>query len=60
MDKFKLKSADDAIRVNASDGAELKYWSKKFGVTKDDIRRAVKEGGDSLSAVKDYFDRKAK
>lgn len=60
MKKLTLNSADEAIRINASDGAELKYWSKKFGVNKDDIRRAVKEVGDSLSAVKDYFDRKAK
>jgi len=60
MKKLILNSADEAIRINASDGAELKYWSKKFGVNKDDIRRAVKEVGDSLSAVKDYFDRKAK
>jgi hypothetical protein len=60
MNKLTLKSADEAIRINASDGAELKYWSKKFGVNRDDIKRAVKEVGDSLSAVKDYFDRKAK
>jgi hypothetical protein len=57
MNKLTLKSADEAIRINASDGAELKYWSKKFGVTKDDIRRAVKEVGDSLSAVKKYLDK---
>lgn len=60
MDKFSVKNADDAIRINASDGAELKYWSKKFGVTRDDIRRAVKEEGDALSVVKKYFDRMKK
>jgi len=60
MKKPSLDNANEAIRINASDGAELKYWSRKFKVNKDDIRRAVKEAGDSLSAVKKYFELKGK
>ena len=56
MKKPSLDNANEAIRINASDGAELKYWSKKFNVNKDDIRRAVKEVGDSLSAVKRFLE----
>lgn len=60
MEKPNLSSANEAIRINASDGAELKYWSKKFKVNKDDIRRAVKQVGDSLSAVTKYLELEGK
>ncbi|MEX6663674.1 DUF3606 domain-containing protein [Pseudomonas sp. W2-17] len=41
--------------MNPDDGSELKYWSNKFGVTKQEILTAVGEVGDSSTAVTNYF-----
>lgn len=46
----------DAIRINIQDSTELKFWAKKFGVSTDEIRLAVNEAGDSLTAVKRHLD----
>lgn len=41
----------DEIRINVNDTFELKYWAKKFGVTPNELKSAVKAVGDSPSAV---------
>jgi len=41
----------DEIRVNVKDVGELKYWAKKFGVSRNEIKSAVKKAGDSLTAI---------
>lgn len=53
----KKKSADntDALIININDGFELSFWAVKFGVTKDEIRAAVRQVGNSLTAVKRHF-----
>jgi len=53
--KAKKVSGPDDIRIDPEDGSELKYWSNKFGVTKQDINVAVDKVGDSLTAVTSYF-----
>jgi hypothetical protein len=55
MEKQKITNGTDNIRINPADGSELKYWSKKFGVTKQEILTAVGEVGESLTAVTNYF-----
>jgi hypothetical protein len=55
MEKKKVVRGTDEIKINTGDGAELKYWSTKFGVRKVDIKTAVNEVGDSLTAVTNYF-----
>ena len=34
---------------------ELEYWSKKFGVTKEKLKEAVKAVGTSAAAVQKYL-----
>lgn len=41
----------DEIRINIKDSFELKYWSSKFGVSKDELKSVVKAVGDSLTTV---------
>jgi hypothetical protein len=55
MKKRKPLNGTDAIKINVGDGSELKYWAGKFGVTKVEIRLAVKEVGDSLTDVTQHF-----
>lgn len=55
MKKRKFVNGTDAIRINIKDSTELKYWAGKLGVSKVEIRLAVKEVGDSLTAVERHF-----
>jgi hypothetical protein len=41
----------DDIRINVQDSTELKYWSNKFGVSRDEVKSAVNAVGDSLTEV---------
>lgn len=45
----------DATRVNVSESWELDYWSKKFGVTKERLKEAVKAVGTSAAEVQKYL-----
>ena len=35
----------DATRVNTSEAYEVSYWSKKFGVSAEELKSAVKAVG---------------
>ena len=43
-DKTKTGQQDD-IRINVNQDHELRDWSKKFGVTHDELKAAVKAVG---------------
>jgi hypothetical protein len=51
MHQQKLTCGTDEIRINIQDTFELKYWCTKFGVSRDELRNAVKAAGDSLTTV---------
>jgi len=51
MEQHRYICGTDEIRVNAKDDSELEFWAKKFGVSKKEIKSAVKVAGDSLTAV---------
>jgi hypothetical protein len=55
MERRNVVRGTDDIKINAGDATELKYWSTKFRVSKNDILTAVSEVGDSLTAVTNYF-----
>jgi predicted RNase H-like HicB family nuclease len=46
-------SPQDASRINVHELYELEYWSKKFGVTTDQLKAAVSKVGVSVAAVED-------
>ncbi|MFJ3486471.1 DUF3606 domain-containing protein [Pseudomonas sp. NPDC090202] len=45
------KGNQDFIVINLDDKFEVLYWTKKFGVTHDILKRAVREVGSSSRAV---------
>ena len=49
-DKSK-SSGQDRQRINVNQDYELRDWSKKFGVTPDELKRAVAKVGDRASDV---------
>ncbi|MET3035864.1 DUF3606 domain-containing protein [Chryseobacterium sp. NRRL B-14859] len=54
-DDLSKKRPQDATKVNVNEDWELEYWSKKFGVTKDQLKNAVKAVGVSAAAVQKYL-----
>jgi hypothetical protein len=55
-DKTKTGSPDSDL-INASEYYELEYWSKKFGVTPEKIKSAIKAVGSSAKAVEAYLNK---
>jgi hypothetical protein len=48
----KTKSAgQDRTRINVNEDYELRDWAKKFGVTHEELKKAVKAVGTSATAV---------
>lgn len=45
----------DATRIDVNEEWELDQWSKKFGVTKEQLKQAVEAVGTSAAAVKKYL-----
>jgi len=50
-DNPKERGPQDRARVNMEQDYEVRWWSKKFGVTPDKLRAAVDEVGSSSAAV---------
>jgi hypothetical protein len=50
-DDRKKKGAQDRSRINTGEDYEVRYWSKKFGVSPEKLKAAVKKVGNSAAAV---------
>ena len=48
----------DRLRINVNQDYELQDWSKKFGVTSDELKKAVAEVGDRAEDVGKLLDRR--
>ena len=51
------KGVQDRTRINTSEDYELRYWSKKFGVSQQRLKQAVEKVGNSVSAVEKELNR---
>jgi hypothetical protein len=52
MTDDKTQTGDpDRRQISLSENYELRDWSKKFGVTEDQLRRAVEKVGNEASEV---------
>jgi Protein of unknown function (DUF3606) len=56
-DKTKV-GGQDRTRINVSEAYEVQDWSKTFGVSEDDLRKAVAEVGDKADDVRDFLGKK--
>ncbi|ROH99527.1 DUF3606 domain-containing protein [Chryseobacterium daecheongense] len=54
-DDLSKRRPQDASKVNVNETWELEYWSKKFGVTKERLKEAVKAVGTSAAEVQKYL-----
>lgn len=46
------RGPQDRARVNTSEAWELKYWTKEFGVTEEQLKAAVKAVGPMVVDVR--------
>ena len=45
----------DRNRINVNEDYELQDWSKKFGVSRAELKKAVQKVGDSAEAVRKHL-----
>jgi len=52
-DDLKQRSGQDRTRIDVHQDYELRDWAKKFGVSPDELKRAVAEVGDRADKVEE-------
>lgn len=55
MDNKDNIASPDRDRINIHENYEVEYWSKKFGVTPDELRQAVEKAGTSRIDVENQL-----
>jgi hypothetical protein len=45
----------DRHRINLNEEYEVRYWANKFGVSREELKKVVREVGDNPQAVEDYL-----
>ena len=54
-DNKNINSKQDRDRISLSEDYEINDWSKKFGVSAEELKRAVKEVGSMAKDVEAYL-----
>ena len=47
----------DRNKINVHEEYELRDWSKRLGVSKEELKKAVQSVGNSADAVRKHFDK---
>ena len=55
LDDLSKRGGQDRTRIDVSQDYELHDWAQKFGVSKDDIKGAVRAVGDKAVDVERYL-----
>ena len=50
-DDTSKRGGQDRTRINLNQEHEVRYWSQKFGVSADELRRAVEKAGTQAAEV---------
>jgi hypothetical protein len=58
-DDKSIRGSQDRKRISLNEDYEVRYWSKKFGVSKEELKAAVKRAGHSAAAVERELKKKA-
>jgi hypothetical protein len=57
-DELSKKGPQDSSRVNVHEPHELRYWTKRFGVTEEQLKKAVAKVGTSVKSVESELKRR--
>ncbi len=49
------RSPQDASRIAMGEDYEVRYWTEKFGVSRDELQRAVYAVGNGAAAVERHL-----
>ena len=49
------RGPQDSSRVAMGEDYEVQYWTKKFGVSREELQRAVDAAGNSADAVEKHL-----
>lgn len=50
-----MRSPQDSSRIALGEDYEVRYWTEKFGVSRDHLEEAVKAVGNNASAVERHL-----
>jgi hypothetical protein len=56
-DDLKQTGRQDDERMNPDQDHELAYWSQKFGLSRDELRKAVQAAGPMVKDVRQHLNR---
>ena len=54
-DNLQKRGGQDRKRIDVNQPYELRDWSKKFGVSEEELKDAVRKVGDRAEAVEQHF-----
>jgi hypothetical protein len=54
-DDLTKRHSPDRDRINVNEDYELRDWTKKFGVSPEELKRAVRQVGDRADAVRQHL-----
>ena len=54
-DNLQKAGPQDRSRINVNERWELDYWTQALGVSEEELARAVKAVGPSVSDVREYL-----
>lgn len=52
-----LRSPQDSSKISMSEDYEVRYWTEKFGISRERLQEAVDAVGNGASAVQEYLKR---
>ena len=51
-DNLQNRGGQDRTRINVNEKYEVQYWTEKFGVSAEELKKAVSTAGTSVEAVR--------
>ena len=54
-DDLSKRGSPDRDRINVNEDWELRKWSRPFGVSPEELKRAVQQVGDRADAVRQHL-----
>lgn len=57
-DNLQNRGQQDRSRINVHEDYEVRHWTEALGVSKEELVKAVKAVGPSVSAVREHLGKK--
>ena len=57
-DNLQNRGQQDRSRINVHEDYEVRHWTEALGVSKEELEKAVKSVGPSVSAVREHLGKK--